>query len=83
VDSGFALADDGLVVVAGDVVPLDAVVVEVVENPQALLAPSLAVVWLCLTIPGGHRETSYKFSLKCSLWLCESKEKPRATYPPV
>jgi len=53
VDSDFALADDGLVVVAGDVVPLDAVVVDVVENPQAVLIP-LSVVWLWSMIPGDH-----------------------------
>ena len=39
------LADDGLLVVAGDVVPLDAVVVEVVEHGQAELV-ALAVVRL-------------------------------------
>jgi len=49
-DSDFVLADDGLFVVAGDVVPLDAVVVEVVENRQAVLVP-LSVVWLWSMIP--------------------------------
>ena len=39
------LADDGLLVVAGDVVPLDAVVVEVVEHGHARLA-ALPVVGL-------------------------------------
>jgi hypothetical protein len=38
-------ADDGLLVVAGDVVPLDAVAVEVVEHGHARLA-ALAVVGL-------------------------------------
>ena len=41
------LADDGLLVVAADVVPLDAVSVEVVENGHARLS-SLAVVRLPL-----------------------------------
>ena len=42
------LADDGLLVVAADVVPLDAVAVEVVEHGHARLS-SLAVVRLPLS----------------------------------
>ena len=46
------LADDGLFVVAGDVVPLDAVLVEVVEHGHARLA-ALAVVGLTLAGAAG------------------------------
>ena len=50
------LADEGLLVVAGDVVPLDAVVVEVVEDGQAGLAlVVLAVVRLLLAVAAGGR----------------------------
>ena len=41
-----SLADDGLLVVAGDVVPLDAVLVEVVEDGQTVLDAILMVVRL-------------------------------------
>ena len=44
-DSNLGLADDGLGVVAGDVVELDAVAVEVVEDGKAELV-ALAVVRL-------------------------------------
>ncbi len=43
--SSLGLADDWLPVVAGDVVELDSVLVEVVEDAQAPLVP-LPVVWL-------------------------------------
>jgi len=43
-------------VVAGDVVPPDAVVVEVVEDGHAVLAPLLAVVRLRLLLPAGEKK---------------------------
>ncbi len=46
--SSLGLADDWLPVVAGDVVELDPVLVEVVEDAQAPLVP-LPVVWLRAT----------------------------------
>lgn len=53
------LADDGLLVVAGDVVPRDAVVVDVVEDRQAGLARlvdvELGVVGLALLLVSGGR----------------------------
>jgi len=42
---GSLLADDGLLMVAGNVVVLDAIVVEVVENTEAVFI-ALTVVWL-------------------------------------
>lgn len=50
------LADEGLDVMAGDVVPLDTVVVEVVQDREArLVVPlgGLAVVWLRLSVSAG------------------------------
>ena len=49
------LADDGLLVGASDVVPLDTVAVEVVQNGHARLT-ALAIVWLAASATGGKNQ---------------------------
>lgn len=54
------LAHDGLLVVAGDVMPADPVVVEVVEDRQAELAAVLAVVGLRVAVAGRWGKSSWR-----------------------
>ena len=62
------LADDGLLVGAGDVVPLDAVAVEVVEHGHARLGlaalGALAVVGLAHAV-SGNREEKLRIMFRC------------------
>lgn len=57
------LADPGLLVVAGDVVPVDAVVVELVENGQAVLGGAVlegfSVVGLGFANTGKEKKVFY------------------------